>query len=136
MIATDDKDLFKLIKIASRTLHHHGHGKASQERILLIIERFGMISQKDLLEIVNVRSASLSEILKKIEANGYIKKKQSVSDKRTMVIEITETGKKEAVELRSQNLENSQKLFNGLNKEEQAELAKLLGKLINSWELD
>ena len=125
--------LLTQLRLCAHYLHHRNEGKGSQERILMILNKKERISQRDLLEIVGIRSSSLSEVLTKIENNGYIVRHKKDEDKRNVEIRITPSGKEKALEVRKIHEERSKNLFTDLSEEEQTELSRLLEKLLISW---
>ncbi|WP_041138336.1 MarR family winged helix-turn-helix transcriptional regulator [Beduini massiliensis] len=128
--------LLAQMRLCAHYLHHRNEGKGSQERILMILNKKERISQRDLLEIVGIRSSSLSEVLTKIENNGYIVRHKKDEDKRNVEIAITPSGKKRALEVRKIHEERSKNLFASLSPQEQIELSSLLEKLLSSWNQD
>jgi DNA-binding MarR family transcriptional regulator len=114
--------------------HHQTGGHHGQLRILSILNEENTMSQKDLMEVLQVRSASLSELLSKIESNGYITRTKDEDDKRNVIITITEKGKTVISENEQQWHNEAEKLFAALNEEEQNTLSKLLHKLVTSWQ--
>lgn len=65
----------------------HGQG-----RILTALSRMNSVSQKELGFILDIRPQSLGELLQKLETNGYITRRRSPMDKRSLIIELTEKG--------------------------------------------
>ena len=66
--------------------------KQGQGRILTALRRMNTISQKDLGNMLDIRPQSLGELLHKLEANGYIERHRSPTDKRALVVELTKKG--------------------------------------------
>ena len=64
-----------------------------QGRILTTLQRRDNLTQKELGSILNFRSQSLGELLKKLESSGYIRRKRSTMDKRALIVSLTEQGK-------------------------------------------
>ena len=64
-----------------------------QGRILLALKNMQSISQKKLGIILGIRPQSLGELLHKLETNGYIKRYHSTTDKRALIVELTDKGK-------------------------------------------
>ncbi|WP_304975963.1 MarR family transcriptional regulator, partial [uncultured Acetatifactor sp.] len=62
--------------LSLRDLHHTMHslyeGKASQKRILIILNELEAITQRDLTERLGIQPGSASEILAKLEGSGWI----------------------------------------------------------------
>jgi len=118
----------------TRGHYHQAGGNHGQFRILSILSEKNSMSQKDLMEIFQARSASLSELLGKIESKGYITRTRDDDDKRNFIITITEKGKTTFSENEQQWQNTAEKLFAVLNEEEQNALSKLLLKLITAWQ--
>ena len=54
----------------------------------MLAER-GIITQRELQDMLGVQSGSLSEILNKVETCGYIMRRQNERDRRQMNLELT-----------------------------------------------
>lgn len=65
----------------------HGQG-----RILAILNKKDGISTKELSEILNIKVTSLNETLNKLIKKGYLKKEASATDKRILLIYLTDKG--------------------------------------------
>lgn len=63
-----------------------------QGRILSTLFRMKSISQRELGRLLSIRPQSLGELLQKLEANGYIRRHRSETDKRSLIVELTERG--------------------------------------------
>ena len=90
------------------------------------------INVKELGENLFLDSGTLTPLLKKLEAKGYIKRERSKSDERNLVITITEKGealKDEAIEVPYKMVQCVH-----LTKEEGQELYRLLHKLLDTVE--
>lgn len=117
--------------------NHRYHGPMGdphrgQGRVLALLKLKPEISQKDLSNILDMRSQSLGELLAKLERNGYITRTPSQTDGRAMDIHLTEAGKK-ASEQNEQQLD-TEGLFECLNEEEQATLSNYLNRVISTLE--
>ena len=66
--------------------------RQGQGRILSALRRMQSVSQKDLGYILDIRPQSLGDLLQKLEANGYITRHRSPTDKRALIVELTEKG--------------------------------------------
>jgi DNA-binding MarR family transcriptional regulator len=116
---------------------HHRRGKDSQQRILAILTGRGTMTQRDLTGVLDVRSASVSEILSKVESDGFILRSKNEADKRNVDVVLTESGRAEAARIDARRGELVQQMFSCLTAEEKTSLAALLEKLLTSWrELD
>ena len=66
--------------------------RQGQGRILTALRRMNTVSQKELGFILDIRPQSLGELLHKLEVNGYIERRRSPTDKRALIVELTEKG--------------------------------------------
>ena len=110
-------------------------GKASQSRILIVVNKHGTMTQRELTEHLHVQPGSVSEILSKMEISGLIKRTPNKNEQRTMDILLTEKGKTLSEEALEQRKALYSKLFLSLTKEEEDTLYFLLEKLLSDWDL-
>ena len=98
-----DEDLAELFVMTHRMMHRHyfrnalGEGginpRQGQGRILALLKSESGMSQKELAQRLNMRQQSMGEFLVKLEKNGYLTRRPSEEDRRTMIIELTEKGR-------------------------------------------
>ncbi len=112
---------------------HGGGGKGGQGRILAILARRGQMTQRELMEIVDVRSGSLSEVLGKLETAGYITRRPNEADHRSADILLTQEGREAAETVIAQRAERRAGQFACLNEGEKAQFNALLEKLNADW---
>lgn len=98
--------------------------RQGQGRILTALRRMNSISQKELGFILDIRPQSLGELLQKLQANGYIERRRSPTDKRALIVELTEKG--ETFQLKKPDYEE---LFADLSDTEREVLRKALLKI-------
>ncbi|MDR3313437.1 MAG: MarR family transcriptional regulator [Oscillospiraceae bacterium] len=132
--ATPEEKLMEQFHNCARFLQHHVHTKRGQQRILSILHERQGITQRALMDIVDVSAATLSELLGKIEADGYITRSKNEQDKRNVDVVLTEAGKEAASHMQSRRSASVKELFGTLSAEEQAQLSALLAKLTAQWE--
>ena len=109
-------------------LYHRGSAKSGQGRILHILEKERSIGQKDLQQMLKIKSGSVSEILTKLEKEGLIERSRDEADRRRVIITMTQKGREHA------KLYNEKRdWFHALNSEQQEQLKKLLQILLVSW---
>lgn len=112
--------------ISLRDLHHTMRslyeGKASQKRILIILNESEAITQRDLTERLGIQPGSASEILSKLEGSGWIVRTQNESDRRTTDISLTDSGREIAEEALRQRRKRHEEMFSCLSGEEKQEL--------------
>ena len=80
-----------------RRYHQTVHGKVGtrqgQGKILSVLRREDGIGQKELAERLQIRPASLSELLDKMQKSGWIQRRVNEKDRRKINIFLTEDGK-------------------------------------------
>ncbi len=116
--------------------HHgpYGHKRRmrafAQERMLeTLVEQDKGIRQKELVEKMGINPSSVSELISKLEAEGYAVRTVDPDDKRATLITLTEVGKARAYELEDERKERFSKLFTVYTEKEKEQLLKLLEKL-------
>ena len=89
-----------------RNLGHLGHYlyitrgcRGGQQFILTVLYRNGNMTQKDLLAKTKNTSASLSEMVSKLEAKGLIERTRVDKDRRQTLLSLTQQGRKQAQEV-------------------------------------
>lgn len=118
----------KMIKCGHLLTHKTGK-KRGQEKILNILFQKQPLSQKELQDILQVEAGSLSEILAKLERNGFINRSKDKNDKRRLVISLTEKG---ICKMKCKK-SNDEDMFDMLSIEEQQELNKMLDRILHAW---
>lgn len=102
-----------------------------QKRILQILLHFPRISQKELTEKLDIEPGSVSEVLSKLEDKGMIRREKDASDRRKMMITLTEEGQSAAKQCGESMDED---ILEILSDEEKASLKQILGKLLEHWQ--
>ena len=129
-----NETLIELFRRAShfmaRAYHRQGHAQHAQRHILAILDEREFMNQRDLMERLGVRSASLSELLGKLERSGHIVRERDEADRRNFVITPTEQGKAAAAGQDEEQRESAGALFEALSGEERQRLGELLIKII------
>ena len=131
---SQDEQLIHNLRRCSHYLRHNTEEKGSQRRVLFLLHRRGPMSQKELLDTMGVRAGSLSELLSKLEAKGYIAREKSETDKRNYNVFITPNGLEVLEELQRQYHASMADLLAGFPEEDKAELNHLLNKLYTTWQ--
>ena len=98
--------------------------RQGQGRILTALRRMNSVTQKELGFILDIRPQSLGELLQKLESNGYVTRHRSTTDKRSLIVELTEKG--ETFQLQKPDYEE---LFVGLSAQEKKYLKSSLEKI-------
>lgn len=137
----DDKDLFIKLERLQWLLHrqhqqlHAARGPFAdptrgQGRVLAILKMKPEISTKDLSYLLDIRQQSLSELLNKLEKAGYITRTPKETDRRVMLVKLTEKGQNA-----QQEPPDHPDLFGCLQEEEQDAFSDYLSRIIASLEL-
>lgn len=115
-------------------LRHISEGKGSQQRILIMLNELGPISQNELTQQLGIQPGSASEVIIKLETAGYITRTPSEKDRRTTVVQLTEAGTAAAQQAAAMRAERHEQMFDSLNVGEKEMLLSLLEKLNTDWE--
>lgn len=115
---------------------HHGPGPEkmrgfAQARLLsLMLDHENGVRQKVLAEEMNINPSSTSELIGKLESEGYVVRTVDPDDKRATLITLTEVGKARAYELEDERAEKFEKIFEPLTADEKEQLLAILDKLL------
>lgn len=127
-------DVMRMFRSCSHLLHHRKCPLQGQSRLLVILLEHDGITQRELLDLAKIRSASLSEALCRMESDGWIHRCKCESDRRNIRIHLTEAGLEEARRCRKRQHDDAVKLFSVLSQAERRQLLGLLTRLHDSWE--
>ena len=111
---------------------HHGRKPVlSREHLLIIIGKNpDGIRQKALAEKIGINQSSASELINKLESDGYIERKVDPEDKRATLLFLTEKGTARAAEVEDERKEIFKGMFEKLTEEEKQALSDILDKLL------
>lgn len=110
-------------------------GKASQKRILIILNEVKTITQRDLTEYLGIQPGSASEVLSKLESAGLIIRTQNETDRRTTDVSLTDTGRELAAEALAQRQRRHEEMFSCISEEEKEKLLSLLERIYADWRI-
>ena len=111
--------------------HRHRGPGISRDRLLVIISEYpDGIRQKDLAEKAHINPSSTSEVVTKLEDDGYLIRTIDPSDKRATVLKLTEMGAVRAEEIRGEREAFLDDYFGRLTDEEKQTLSDILDKLL------
>lgn len=116
------------------TMRHISEGKGSQQRILILLNETGFITQSELTQRLGVQPGSASEVIIKLESAGLIVRLPSEKDKRTTEVHLTETGKAEAERFKAIRTQRHERMFAALSDGEKAALLSLLETINADWD--
>ena len=102
------------------------------EIFILLEENGGSMTQRDLEDQLDLSKSTLSGVLRTMEKNGFVEKVASDTDRRIMVVTLTDEGGEIYFEAMKRFEELDRKIFDGLDEEEMAALSKALVKIRNN----
>ncbi|WP_375180040.1 MarR family winged helix-turn-helix transcriptional regulator [Enterococcus rotai] len=107
-----------------------GNPHRGQGRVLSLLKLKPETTQKELSYLLDMRPQSLGELLAKLEKNGYISREPLESDRRVMVIRLTEAGMAAA----DNNDQEEATIFDVLTESEQESFKIIISKLLGALE--
>lgn len=105
-----------------------------QLRVLAILEKEDGLIQSQLAEILDLRPSSLAELLKKMENNGDVIRKEEEQDRRLKRVFLTDQGRKKIASVTGNGNSQSEDFFAGLTEEEKQQFSKYLEKIAAGWD--
>ena len=90
--------------------------------------------QRELQDVLHIKSGSLSECIIKMEADGLLKKEKSEKDGRCLVLKLTQKGKLYAEQLKQEYDVRVREMLSCLTEEQCEQLHGLLEPVINHWQ--
>ena len=115
-------------------LHQHWGGRNGKQHILVeLLAHEGRMTQRDLQEASCITSASLSEVIAKLEAEGLVERERSETDRRQLTVTLTKPGTERAREVLRTREEFERLAFDCLSPEETTQLASTLDRVAARW---
>lgn len=131
--STNDRIIIHLRNL-SHTMRCLYEGKGSQKRILIVLyELGGSLSQRELTERLGIQPGSVSEVVAKLEDGGYIQRVPCQTDRRSINLTLTPSGRQLAKQAKEQRLHRHEEMFSCLDESEKQELLVLLEKINQDW---
>ena len=128
-----DVELMRKMRWCGYLLYHKYHLNFAQNKILMLLCEKGPLTQTELLNELKIQAGSLSEILTKVEGAKFVKKERSETDKRTVLVSITEDGIRQAESFKQERERLAAFLFEDLSDEDKKKLDKILSQLLKVW---
>ena len=114
-------------------LYHGSEHRGGQFRALAILSAYGPMGQRELGEYLDVRAGSLSELLAKLEAAGFILRTTNEQDRRNTDVALTARGRAASAAHEVERAEKTRGMFQSLTAEEKQQLNGLLERLCADW---
>ena len=98
---------------------------------LMALWEHGVLSVKDMGKLLHLDSGTLTPVLKKLEEKGFVNRRRSREDERSLIVSLTEKGEA----LREQAVEIPAKVAGGLRlpREDVQTLYQLLNKMLSTY---
>ena len=134
-----NEQLFALFRRAYKLLTRVGKGWQTPEdltpnqiRVLGILKQSGGLGQGQLMDMLKMDFASISDLLSRLERAGFITHVFDDPDRRHVSVRISEQGR---FMLANQDIgiKEGHCLFSALTDQDLAQLGELLNKLIHAW---
>lgn len=88
-----------------------------QETLLLVLDRFGPMTQRQLGERLGVEPPTLSVMAKRLEGRGFIARATSPKDSRATIVELTDRGRELLPEIREIGRDLAESTLEGMDEE-------------------
>ena len=116
-------------------LHTHWGGRNGKQHILVeLLAHDGCMTQRDLQEASCITSASLSEVVTKLEKEGLLSRERSETDRRQLTLTLTDEGRRRARNFIESRREFERLAFDCLTPEERDHLLETLDRVAGRWE--
>jgi DNA-binding MarR family transcriptional regulator len=103
-----------------------------QGMILLFLDRYSNLSQKEIAELIFRDNASMTRMINLMVKNKYINRSINEQDRRRFHLVITSKGKEVLAKLPPIILSNRARALEGISDEEQLQLMIILNKIMNN----
>lgn len=100
----------------------------SQYLVMMVLWEQNGVSVKDVGHRLHLDSGTLTPLLKRLEAKGYVERARSTQDERVRVLNLTEQGRE--LKLRAQQVPNAIKCKVDIELDEMLELKRLCEKIL------
>lgn len=100
--------------------------------ILSCLDQVGSMSQKGMSELLHADPSELVGLIDQLEAAGYVKRSQDLTDRRRYSLEVTSAGKAVLPHVHAKSTDFAETFLQALSATEQEELKRLLLKILTS----
>lgn len=129
---SEDERLSRVLYHCARTLVHRERHQGGRASALAVLGSHGEMTQAQLAQKLDIRPASASELLGKMEVDGLVLRHPCAQDGRAHSVRLTEAGEAAAQEVHRQRRTRDESLFAALTPDEKQQLTALLDKLAAS----
>ena len=129
---TREEELSRLIRVCGHRLYHASPGSRSQAAVLFALEASGPASQKELQTALMVSSASITELVNKLERQGLVLRTRDDKDRRRVLLTLTPAGLAKAAHFRAHGQDPVS--YSMLTEEELDRVTLLMRKIAGQWQ--
>lgn len=113
----------------------HRGGRGGRQHVLkTILAQGGRMTQRELLCSSAITSASLSEVVSKLEAEGLVTRERSERDRRQVTLTLTPAGVDRATEVVRERERFEEEALSCLTEGEVLELLDMLDRIFDHWQ--
>ena len=137
-LSREEEICFLIKRIANRFNRFQDQGKAAPGILgagfmLSVLAGRKEVNQRELIGMAQIRSASVSEILQKLEREGLIRRRKDPRDRRNTLVSLTPRGLQKETEITLRRREVAREMLDPLSEEEQEQLHALLAKTVMAY---
>ena len=125
----NDERLTALLRRCGKFMYHHRQAGMGQGEALRLL-RNGPLTQKEIQERLGTSPGTVSELITKLEGKQYLTRQRSETDRRKVLLTLTEKGRSIAERHAEYTTEG---LFQVLTDAERDTLARMLETLVTDW---
>ena len=97
--------------------------------VLRVLRKSGGLSQQGLAEVLNMHPSGLVAIIDGLEERGFVKRRDSIDDRRTYELHLTDKGQAALRDLGRVGQEHNESLCAALSQREREQLAEFLQRI-------
>lgn len=136
MAENDDQSLSEALWAVARQLRSHSREalapweiNPSHLRALQVMARHGAVRLRDLADHLRIAPRSATEVVDGLESRGLVQRRPDPDDRRAILVELTDEGRRVMSAIRGARDTEAQALFGRLSTADRADLARILGRL-------
>ncbi len=100
-----------------------------QGRLLALLKLQPEITQRELTFLLGMSRQAVAELLAKLEAKGLVEREPSTTDRRVVVVRLTDAGREAAAKQATDGRDSKRDLLDVLTDDEVAQLTDMLGRI-------
>lgn len=100
-----------------------------QPMVLVYLSKKKMATQKDICDFMQVRPATMTDVLQRMEKAGLVIRKRSDEDQRKIYVSLTAKGKKKSGEFLKQEVLLEKEVFHGFTYQEKLDFLQYFAKI-------